>query len=101
MPIVVRQVYDLLHPELVAGHSVELDFSGINVFASAFFNFAIGQLLQDLSPDSLNQLLKITALPPNGYSILKRVIDNAKHYYADTQYQQAVDTALEEYAASF
>jgi hypothetical protein len=96
-----QQVYDLVHPALLAGHSVELDFGGATVFASAFFNFAIGQLLKDLSPDRLNELLKITNLSPNGHSILKRVIENAKHYYSDAEYQNAVDTVLEQYAASF
>jgi hypothetical protein len=96
-----QKIYDLIHSELLAGKSVELDFNGVSVFASAFFNFAIGQLLKDLSPDTLNELLKITNLSPSGYSILKRVIENAKHYYSDAQYQKAVDTVLEEYAASF
>ena len=96
-----QQVYDLIHSALLAGHSVELDFNGVSVFASAFFNFAIGQLLKDLSPDKLNELLKISNLSPNGHSILKRVIENAKHYYSDVQYQNAVDTVLEQYAASF
>jgi hypothetical protein len=96
-----QQVYDLIHSQLLCDQSVELDFSGVSVFASAFFNFAIGQLLKDLPSDRLNELLKITNLTPNGYSILKRVIDNAKHYYSDVQYQKAVDTVLEGYAASF
>lgn len=68
-----QQVYDLIYPELLAGQSVELDFDGVNVFASAFFNFAIGQLLKDISPDALNKLLKITGLSPKGYSILRRI----------------------------
>ncbi|MEO0538161.1 MAG: STAS-like domain-containing protein [Cyanobacteria bacterium P01_A01_bin.123] len=96
-----QQIYEAIHPQLLAGEAVELDFTTVNVFASAFFNFAIGQLLQDLSPDTLNHQLKIEGLSPHGYSILKRVIDNAKHYYADAQYQAAVDTVMEEYAASF
>ena len=95
-----QEVYDLIHPKLLAGHPVELDFTGVSVFASAFFNFAIGQLLKDLAPDTLNQRLKITGLSTNGYSILKRVIENAKHYYSDGEYQEAVDTVLEEYAAN-
>lgn len=60
-----------------------------------------GQLLKDLSSDRLNELLTITNLTPNGFSILKRVVDNAKHYYSDVKYKEAVDTVLEEYAASF
>ena len=96
-----QQIYNLIHPQLLAGHSIELDFDGVSVFASAFFNFAIGQLLKDLTPDSLNKCLKITNLSFNGHGLLKRVIDNAKHYYADEQYRQAVDNVLEEYAANF
>jgi hypothetical protein len=96
-----QHFYDLIYPQLLAGQPVELDFTGVNVFASAFFNFAIGQLLQDIFPEQLNECLKVTNLSPNGRNILKRVIDNAKHYYSDPQYQQAVDTVLEEYASSF
>ncbi|MBD2542537.1 STAS-like domain-containing protein [Planktothricoides sp. FACHB-1370] len=33
------------------GRPVELDFAGVEIFASPFFNFAIGQLLRDISPD--------------------------------------------------
>lgn len=96
-----QKVYDLIHPQLLAGASVELDFTGVEVFTSLFFNFAIGQLLKDLSPDLLNKRLQMTALNPNGRNILTRIIENAKHYYSDPQYREAVDTVLDEYAASF
>jgi hypothetical protein len=52
-----QKLYDQIHAELLAGNSVELDFTRVKVFASAFFNFAIGQLLKDISPDDLNRLL--------------------------------------------
>lgn len=96
-----QQVFDQIHTELLDGRSVELDFSGVNVFASAFFNFAIGQLLQDIPADDLNQLLKITHLNANGATLLRHIIANAKKYYSDPQYQDAVNTVMEEYAASF
>jgi hypothetical protein len=93
-------VYETIHPELLAERPVELNFAGVNVFASAFFNFAIGQLLQDFEPERLNRLLKVEALSPAGHRILNRVIENAKRYYSDAHYQTAVDTVIEEYAAS-
>ncbi|MBN4005571.1 MAG: STAS-like domain-containing protein [Nostoc sp. LPT] len=40
-----QKVYALVYPELLAEHQVELDFAGVEIFASPFFNFAIGQLL--------------------------------------------------------
>jgi hypothetical protein len=56
--------------------------------------------LKDLSPDALNQQLHIIGLNDNGQNILRRVIDNVKRYYDDPRYQQAVDSVMEEYAAS-
>jgi hypothetical protein len=96
-----QKIYDQIHAELLAGNSVELDFARVKVFASAFFNFAIGQLLKDISPDDLNRLLHLTNLSGNGQTVLERVIANATRYYSDRPYKEAVDAAMEEYAASF
>lgn len=96
-----QELYDLIYPQLEQGKSVELDFTDVGVFASAFFNYAIGQLLQHkIVVDQLNHLLTFKALSPMGHNVLKRVIDNAKQYYADPQSRQAVDNVLVEYAAS-
>ncbi len=96
-----QKVYNQIHSKLHRGDSVELDFTGVKVFASPFFNFAIGQLLKDIAADDLNRLLNFTALNENGLNVLERVIANAKRYYSDPQYREAVDTVLEEYAANF
>jgi hypothetical protein len=96
-----QRLYDLIHPELKAGKAVKLDFTGVRVYASAFFNFAIGQILRDVTVDDFNRLLTFTAISPLGENVLERVIENAKPYYSDPKYRQAVDTVLEEYAASF
>ena len=95
-----QKVYDQIYPELVAGNPVELDFTGVKVFASPFFNFAIGQLLKDIAADNLNRLLSFNFLNDNGQNLLERVIANAKHYYSDPHYQKAVDAVLEEYASN-
>ncbi len=95
-----QQLFDLIHPLLQSGQTVELDFAGVTVFASAFFNVAIGQLLQDISSETLNEKLIIEHLSPHGDTVLQQVIDNAKLYYSDPAYRQAVDTVREEYAAS-
>jgi hypothetical protein len=93
-------VYDRIHAELLAEHSIELDFEGVEIFASPFFNFAIGQLLKDIEPDSLNRLLKISNLNSVGKPILKRVIENSKKYYSDSEYRSKVDKVIEEQATS-
>jgi STAS-like domain of unknown function (DUF4325) len=95
-----QQLYDLIFPLLKSSNAVELDFSGVNVVASAFFNVAIGQLLQDFDADDLNHRLRIVNIDPNAESVLRHVLTNAKLYYADAKYQAAVDSTMEEYAES-
>jgi hypothetical protein len=95
-----QKLYDLIHPYLIRGEAVQLDFTDVTVFASAFFNYAIGALLRDITSDDLNHLVTFKHCPNTGIVVLKRVISRAKQYYLDAQYQKAVDTVIEEYAAS-
>lgn len=94
-----QQIYDLIHPQLQAGKSVELDFAGVRRFLSVFFNFAIGQLLRDIKPEDLDQLLVVSNLNPLGQQTYDEVIENAKRYYSDEQYRQAVDEMILEQSA--
>jgi hypothetical protein len=89
----------LIHPELLAERPVELDFAGVDFFASPFFNFAIGQLLRDIPPETLNRLLKRSNLNRVGRQILRQVIGNSKQYYSlDENTRQAVDKIVSETA---
>ena len=65
-----QNVHDRIKPELMAGREVELDFDGVSVFASPFFNAAIGQLLKDIDSETLNRLLRIENLNPLGHDVL-------------------------------
>lgn len=89
-------VFNLIHSELSARRTVELDFIGVNVFASPFFNGAIGRLLKDIPPEVLNQFLVITNLSPTGQAVLVRVIENSKQYHFDEKARQAIDDILSE-----
>jgi len=91
-----QSIHERIKPELIVGHEVELDFDGVSVFASPFFNAAIGQLLKDLRPEDLNRLLRVLNLNSTGYEVLRRVIDNAKKYYAASpDYREAQAKVLE------
>lgn len=96
-----QKVYELVHPELLADRPVELDFAGVKIFASPFFNFAIGQLLRDIEPENLNRLLKVSNLNQVGKQILKLVIENSKRYYSDPDYRSRVDQVISEQANTF
>lgn len=77
-----QKVHDVIYPELKKGEQVILDFAGVQMIASPFFNAAVGLLLRDLSTEDLNRCLKITNLPLYARPILKHVISNAKDYYS-------------------
>lgn len=89
-------LYDKIHPKLQAGDPVELDFNGVRVFASPFFNAAVGQLLKDIPSERLNALLKITDLVPVGLDTLKKVIENSREFYSSEENQRAVTESLPE-----
>jgi hypothetical protein len=93
-----QRVFDLIEHELSLGQRVSLDFSGTEIFASPFFNAAVGQLLRGVESERLRDLLKITNLPPIGDQVLRRVIENARCYWNDEGIRARVDAALAELA---
>jgi len=93
------KVYDIIHPELERGRSVEVDFEGVRVLVSLFVNGAIGRLLEDLSADDLKRLLTISNLPPGGADTVTRVIETSNDYYRHPQIREALDRILTEHVA--
>jgi len=93
-----QKVYEQIVPRIKSNEKVCLDFGGVSVFASPFFNFAVGQLLKDFSPDKLNSLISVDNLTSDGTSVWKRVIQNAKEYYQNPKVKKAFDSTIEEEA---
>lgn len=92
-----QRIFEEIHPRLLAHESVVLDFEGVNIFATPFFNAAIGRLLADLSADVLRDRLEFKNLSALGASILRSVIENAKDYYGGSEARRnAVDSTVAE-----
>lgn len=92
------KLFEVIHPELAAGRPVELDFRGVNVFASPFFNGSVGKLLADIDPQRLEADLKCLNLTPVGERVLQRVIKNSEEYYRDPGARRALDSILSDEA---
>jgi hypothetical protein len=92
-----KLVYAKIYPELKEGRLVELDFAGVRIFASPFFNEAIGRLLSDIAGDSLNRSLNIQNLSAAGLDVLRHVIENSKQYYSSGETKTALDRILAEH----
>ncbi|EXR25711.1 STAS-like domain-containing protein [Acinetobacter sp. AOR15_HL] len=75
------KIYLLLKKNMKADHKVTLDFSGVSLFASPFFNTAIGYLLKDMEIEELQKQLDFINLDEVGNELLNLVIFNAINYY--------------------
>ncbi len=88
-----QAVHDKIVPLLRENRAVRLSFQGIETVISAFLNAAIGQLYGELSEDRIRELLSVEDMAPEDLALLKRVIDNAKRYFAN---RPAFDQAWKE-----
>lgn len=91
-----------LHDAVVAllrdKEDVILDFSEVRQYASPFFNFSIGQLLNDVSEEDLRKYLHLEGLNETGRLVVERVIENASKYKNNKDYRTIVDDILEQQA---
>ncbi|MFA5269956.1 MAG: STAS-like domain-containing protein [Methanoregula sp.] len=93
-----ERIYTMIFPLLSKGQEVTLDFSGVAIFASPFFNAGIGQLLRDLPAEQLSSHLHFQGLSAHGNHVLTRVIENAKRYYTNPHFRDSVEKVLAQQA---
>jgi hypothetical protein len=86
-------VYDKLVPLIREGRKVALSFAQVQTLISAFLNTAIGQLYGEFTEERVRELLSVRDMVPEDVALLKRVIDNAKRYFAN---RSASDQAWKE-----
>ena len=91
-----QRIYDQVLPVLEDNGTVTLDFAGVEMFASPFFNAAVGQLFKHFSKEDLEKRLHIKNLSETGLTVLQRVAENAAVYYKNKDYQKIVDELLAE-----
>ena len=94
-----QRVYDLIHPKLLEEQPVELDFTGVEIAAPPFLNFAIGQLLKDVQPETINHLLHKKNLNPLDEEALEFIIDDCQQYYSEPEFRSRVDQVIAELAS--
>lgn len=78
-----QKVFEKLEPLLKSGKQVTISFDRVSMLISLFLNVAIGQLYGSFSEDEVRSLVIVEALSGEDMELLKRVVDNAKKYYAN------------------
>ena len=77
-----QRLHDKIAPLLKMGRQVDLSFKRVEVIISAFLNAAVGQLYGELPEDRIRELLSYNDLAAEDREMLKRVVENAKHYFS-------------------
>ena len=85
-----QKVFDRLTPLLREGKQVNVSFERVKTLISLFLNASIGQLYGTFNEDQIRAQVKIIGLAEDDLDMLRRVVENAKKYYAN---QPAYDQA--------
>lgn len=78
-----QTVHDKIAPLLREGRRVAVSFANVDTIISAFLNAAIGQLYGEFPEERIRELLSLRDMTSEDLLLLKRVVDNAKAYFAN------------------
>lgn len=78
-----QRVHDTIATLLRENQKVVLSFEQIDTLISAFLNVAVGQLYGEFPEKSIRELLSAQDISPDDAEMLKRVVENAKRYFAN------------------
>ena len=85
-----QKVFDKVEALFKDGRKVIISFDRVSMLISLFLNVAIGQLYGSFGEDEIRAKLQVEGLSGDDMELLKRVVDNAKRYYANPhQYDAA------------
>ena len=80
-----RKLREEILNEWSKSEKIVIDFEGVEVFASPFFNSGVGFLLKDNDIAQLQGKLVFEGISDHGRRLLNLVIDNAIRFYADSE----------------
>lgn len=88
------KIYNLIYPDLLAGKTIQLNFEGVEIYASPFFNAAIGRLLKDIKKEVIDENLKLVNIKQVGQETFELVKSNSSQYYNDHSFRKSLDAVL-------
>lgn len=92
-----QKVFDKIEALLKRGQHITISFERVTMLISLFLNASIGQLYGSFTEENIRELVKVDGLAEDDLEMLKRVVDNAKKYYANSkEYDAAWDLEGEE-----
>ena len=80
-----KSLYDCIAPLITLGHTIELDFEGVDIFVSNFMSSSLGQLAMDFTREQLNTQLKVENMNSIGRRLLRHVIKNVREQQTEAE----------------
>jgi transcriptional regulator len=77
-----QKIFDKIQSLLQAGNQVVISFEHATMMVSLFLNVAIGQLYSVFSEEKIRTNISVEGLADDDMELLKKVVENAKKYYA-------------------
>jgi len=78
-----QRVHDKIAPLMREEQPIVLSFEQMETMISTFLNAAVGQLYGEFSEELIRGLLSVRDMEADDQEVLKRVVDNAKRYFAN------------------
>lgn len=72
----------IINPIFQKREKVVIDFDGITIFTTLFFNTALGKYVMEIGPDEYGKLFELKNLSDVGEVTYQHSLDNAKNYFA-------------------
>jgi hypothetical protein len=82
-----QRLYRLIHPHLLNGESLQLDFTGVEVLTDVFVGQSLGQLLRDIPAEKIKELIDFKGLDDDKYGMIQRTMNRAYRWYFNEQNQ--------------
>jgi len=78
----------IIKPLFDKREQIIIDFEGIRIFTTLFFNTALAKYVMEIGPDKYEGLFELKNLSEVGEVTYQHSLDNAKNYYSMTEDQR-------------
>lgn len=78
----------IIKPLIDKREKVVIDFEGVRIFTTLFFNTALAKYVMEIGPDEYEKLFELKNLSEVGDITYQHSLDNAKNYYVMNEKQR-------------
>lgn len=84
----------VIEPLVKQKENLTIDFTGIKLFTTLFFNNVLAKFVMELGPDCYNEKFFVKNLSEVGETTYQHSLENAKDYFAMTPEKRAIQNDI-------